>query len=157
MCITHTQPRTLRELSNNVHKCTFYPLPQKMVFSGISNNIHLVFLSSRQVRRLFSGITRVWSTVRWASCHSTTLTKVRHWKNAAQNSVLSVWNGNLRRQRWCQISSQPPPSRVPKAPLHAAWTRGKILVFRLHLSHQSNRPGFPDWALRPTLSSPPAQ
>lgn len=32
----------------------------------------LILFSSRPVKRLFSGITLVWSTVRWANYHSTT-------------------------------------------------------------------------------------
>lgn len=124
------------------------PLPEKMA-SVFLNNIVLVFLSSHQARRLFSGITRVWSTVRWASCHSTTSTKVKALEMTlkiqtymfeivilgAGGDVKSVHNHRLH-------VSQKDHLTQPES-------KGKS-SHRLHLSHQNNRPGFPEWALRPT-------
>lgn len=53
-----------KRTTNKLHKALFNPCLGKMAFSVVLNNINVVFISSLPVRRLFSGIMRVWSTVR---------------------------------------------------------------------------------------------
>lgn len=125
-----------------------------MAFSIVWNNIHLVFVSSLRVRRLFSGITQAWSTVRWASCHSTTLTKVRHWKSVRfmllkiQFYVFEIifleGSGDLKKYLH---NYQPHVSQKHHSTQLEIKEKSS---HRLHFSHQSNRPQFPDWALGPT-------
>lgn len=124
-----------------------------MAFSVVLNNIDLVFVSSLRVRRLFSGITRVWSTVRWASCHSTTSTKVRHWKSA-RFMLLKI---QFYMFEWIILEGSGDVKSVYNHHLHVSQThhsaqpesKGKS-SHRLHFSHQNIRPEFPEWALGPT-------